>query len=244
MHLMFYLILSLSLYREQNSFLVSPMALMFSLGFVVAGFVLILIEERAGNVKHLQLVCGMNKMVYWLANATWDLMWYLGFALLVLCLFLAFQDSSYTSPEVLPLFLLILLCYGVAVIPWVYLWSFLFQSPATAYVVLFCLNFIGGFCVLIIDAIQIFLSDLGETDNQLNYYLGLIPFPSYVLARSAMYLSSDYQLYKVAASFGIFTTPNPYAELGPFLATLLVQSVVYITILVVIELWPYLRGVM
>ncbi len=214
---------------------------MFSLGFVVAGFVLILIEERSGNVKHLQLICGMNKIVYWLANFTWDLLWYIGFTLLTLALYLAFQDPFYTGSDVLPLFLLILLAYGLAVTPWIYVMSFLFQSPATAYVVLFCLNFLGGFSILIVDAILLFINtDL--TKNHLKYYLGLIPMPSYILARGSMYIASDYPLYKVAASFGAVDLPNPYAELAPFLAALLGQAIFYTIILVLIEMWPYLRG--
>lgn len=218
---------------------------MFSLGFVVAGFVLILIEERTNNVKHLQLVCGMNKVVYWLANATWDLLWYLGFVLLTLALFLAFQDKLYTDLDVLPVFVLILLAYGVAVIPWVYLLSFLFQSPATAYVVLFCLNFFGGFCVLIIDAVVLFLDDnLGDSDKSLNYYLGFVPIPAYVLARSSMYISADYQLYKLASSFGQFELPSPYVELAPLLSGLLAQGVLYTVLIVIIELRPFLRGIM
>ena len=218
---------------------------MFSLGFVVAGFVLILIEERSGNVKHLQLVCGMNKAVYWLANTTWDIIWYLGFMALMICLFLAFQDPFYTSPDVFPLFVLILLCYGFSVTPWVYCLSFLFKSPATAYVVLFCLNFFGGFCVLIVDAILLYLAtDDGDTDNLLNYWLAAFPIPAYHLARSMLYLSSDYPLYKVAAAYDFTTTPDPYHELAPFLGAMVGQGFVYFGILFLIECWPYIGGLL
>ena len=224
------------------------MAAMFSLGFVVAGFVLILIEERSGNVKHLQLVCGMNKAVYWLANTTWDTIWYLGFMALMICLFLAFQDPFYTSPDVFPLFVLILLCYGFSVTPWVYSLSFLFNSSATAYVILFCLNFFGGFSILMIDAVLLYLAT-GMADTQflsglLNYWLLVFPVPAYALARPMLYLSSDYPLQVVASSLTFTTAPDPYEKLAPFLIAQVAQGVLYYCIVIVIETWPYIRRIL
>ena len=217
---------------------------MFSLGFVAAGFVFILIEERSGNVKHLQQVCGMNKAVYWLANTVWDLLWYLCFVLLTLVLYLAFQDPFYTGSDVLPLFLIILLCYGLAVTPWVYALSFLFRSPATAYITLFCLNFLGGFVVLMIDAVlQLGNANLEgfSLDGTINYWLLVFPIPSYPLGRSMLYLASDYPLTQVSASLFLSDPVDPYTSLAPFLAVLLAQCVLYTLIVLCIERWPTTR---
>ena len=217
---------------------------MFSLGFVVAGFVLLTIEERSGNVKHLQQVCGMNKAVYWLANTVWDLVWYVGFVLLTLVLYLAFQDPFYTDSDVLPLFLLILLCYGLAVTPWVYALSFLFQSPATAYIMLFCINFLGGFIILMVDAVLLLAGANLENfslDGTLNYWLLIFPVPSYSLGRSMLYLASDYPLTEVSASLFLSSPVDPYTALVPFLVSQLAQCVLYTAIVVVIETWPTTR---
>ena len=99
--------------------------------------------------------------------------------------------------------------------------------------------------MIIIDAVLLYLAtDEGDTDNLLNYWLLLFPIPAYPLARSMMYLSSDYPLYKVAAAFEVFTTPDPYKELGPFFGAMVVQGFLYFGILFIIEFWPYIGGLL
>ena len=221
------------------SFLVNPLAAIFSLGFVLAGFVIMLIEERSGKVKHLQLVCGMNKSVYWISTFFWDLIWYFFFLLLVVVLYAAFQDPYFTTPTVFPVFLLILVCYGLAAVPWMYVLSFAFSSPATAYVVLFCLNFFVGFALLIVDAILVYLNDLDDPNEVLQYYLIYIPIPSYSLVRTMMYFTLDYPLILDLATLTSTPIPNIMSKLGPFIGSMLIQSVIYTLIIVAIELAPY-----
>ena len=62
-----------------------------------------------------------------------------------------------------PLFLL-LLFYGFAITPWMYIYSFLFESPTTAYVMLFCLNFFSGLLLLLIDPLHNLVEFLDNVD--------------------------------------------------------------------------------
>ena len=212
--------------------------MVFSLGFVVAGFVLLLIEERSANIKHLQLMCGMNKLVYWLSTFVWDILWFVTFVVLVMILFAIFRDSYV---EDMFLFFVLLLCYGLAAIPWMYASSFIFSSSATAYVLLFCLNFSSGFCFLIVDFILVQLENR-QNDNLLHYYLLGIPFPSYALSRSMMYLGLDRPLLRSAAAYSTsaVTIPNPFTELMPFMLSMLGQGLFYTALVLAMELAPIL----
>lgn len=44
-----------------------------AMSFVPASFVLFLVYERYTKAKHLQIVSGVNPIVYWLANYFWDI---------------------------------------------------------------------------------------------------------------------------------------------------------------------------
>lgn len=219
--------------------MVVPLAVITALGFVVAGFMLMLIEERSGNIKHLQLVCGLNKIVYWASTFAWDIIWYFAFVVLVIILFLVFEDPYFTGAVELPILVLLLVCYGLAATPWMYMWSFIFSSPATAYVFLFCLNFLAGFSFLLVDAIVAILEERGDSDL-VHYTLVWVPFPSYALARSLMFLNLDRPLSQAKETLSHTSDPpiNPYLTLLPFIASMLIQCCIYTTVIIGFETFP------
>lgn len=207
---------------------------MFAVGFLAAGFVLLIIEEKSNKVKHLQLVCGLNRGIYWLSSATWDLCSYTLFILAALLIYVAFQDPNLTTSVALPSFVVILISYGVAIVPWMYMLSSLFSSPSTAYIVLFCLNFFSGFSLLIVDVIIAFLTEASET----SYLLVYAPFPSYCLGRGMLYLTLDRVFQDIVATFTLKPVPSPFVGMWPFILSLWIQAGVYTVCLVVIEASP------
>ncbi len=219
-------------------FLVHPLSVVFALGFVVAGFSLLLIEERSLGIKHLQMVCGMSRWVYWSCAYVWDTLWYLAFCMVIVLVFVAFREPTYSDPANLPIFLLILLFYGLAAIPWIYMFSFLFHSPATAYVLLFCLNFFSGFAFLLVDFILVQVNEGLSTSGFLQYTLVWVPFPAYALGRCMMYLSLDFPVNQYISSFDDSFIKSPYTALFPFFLSLIVQSVLYTVIVVIVEVSP------
>ena len=70
---------------------------MFALGFVVAAYVLIIIEERSSNFLHLQQVCGLDRLAYWLSTYTWDFINYIAVCVLILVMYAIAQDDNFKS---------------------------------------------------------------------------------------------------------------------------------------------------
>ncbi len=57
----------------QGSDVLIAIFIICAMSFVPASFVLFLVYERAIKAKHLQIVSGMGRVVYWLANYVWDM---------------------------------------------------------------------------------------------------------------------------------------------------------------------------
>ena len=83
---------------------------------------------------------------------------YVVFTGIIVALFKIFNDPNFAGNEILPVLSILFITYGICTAPWVYLLSFLFKSPTTAYVVLFCINFFLGFAMLIVDFIVFYVT--------------------------------------------------------------------------------------
>ena len=103
-----------------------------------------LIKERASGAKHLQKVSGVSSYVYWTSNFVWDMVNYFLPALLILVCFAAFQTEAYTGDHRLGLIFAMLVLYGWAAMPFVYMMHYLFKVPSTGMVVVTVLNIVTG----------------------------------------------------------------------------------------------------
>ncbi|CAB1345209.1 unnamed protein product [Coregonus sp. 'balchen'] len=154
----------LSFFRAATSTdVVVSICVIFAMSFIPASFVLFLIQERVSKAKHLQFVSGVNPTVYWVANFAWDICNYIVPCLIVIVIFLCFQQKAYVSLPNLPALILLLVMYGWSITPMMYPASFIFSVPSTAYVVLTCINlFIGINGSVATFVMELFADDVGD----------------------------------------------------------------------------------
>lgn len=129
--------------KETTGFTVA-FNIVFGMAFLASSFTLFLIKERATKAKHLQFTSGVSSFTFWPATFCWDLINYLIPAICLLITLLAFNIDAFVVNDNLAHIALLFLLYGVATLPFMYLWSFLFTVPSTGYVWITMFNILSG----------------------------------------------------------------------------------------------------
>ncbi|XP_070849905.1 phospholipid-transporting ATPase ABCA1-like [Chaetodon trifascialis] len=236
----------LNLTKEQLSYaamvttstdVVVSICVIFAMSFIPASFVLFLIQERVSKAKHLQFVSGVNPAVYWLANFAWDMCNYIIPCLIVIVIFLCFQQQAYVSPANLPALILLLILYGWSITPMMYPASFVFSVPSTAYVVLTCLNLFIG----INGSVATFVMELFDDDNttRINDIVKqvLLIFPHFCLGRGLIDMAQNQAMATLFSGFGEdrFEDPLSWDMVGKNLCAMAIEGLVMFGITMLIQ---------
>jgi ATP-binding cassette subfamily A (ABC1) protein 3 len=105
----------------------------FASAFVASFFIIFYIKERVSKAKLLQFVSGINVVMYWLTAFLWDYLLYIFIAFCITATIGAFQQDGFSTFEELGRTFMILLCFGFAVLPVVYVSAIFFSAPATGF---------------------------------------------------------------------------------------------------------------
>lgn len=218
-------------YIEQGSDVLIAIFIIGAMSFVPASFVLFLVYERSIKAKHLQIVGGLNRVIYWLANYVWDMINYLIPGTCCIIILKVFDIPAYVSSTNLPAVMALFLLYGWSITPMMYPASFIFNEPSTAYICLIVINlFIGITCIItsfLLEMFQLNSKDLANIHDVLkNIFL---IFPNYCLGRGLMDVAfNEYQ------NEYFFKTGNYDKMKSPFEWKLTVRNMVAMTIMGVV----------
>ena len=207
----------------------------FALGFIPASFVLFLIEERVSKSKHLQYVSGVNPNIYWFSTFTWDYLNYLISVLIVILIFIAFDQEPYIAGMQFPCLLLLFLLYGWSITPLMYPISYLFKVPSTAYVILILFNgFVGIITTVTTYMLELF-PDMADTNVALKAIF--LIFPQYCLGRGLFNMIVEYKIAITVSEIGDYNQRNPLAfgVAGLHLMCLAIQGFVFFACIIGIE---------
>uniref|UniRef100_A0AAY5L1X1 P-type phospholipid transporter n=1 Tax=Esox lucius TaxID=8010 RepID=A0AAY5L1X1_ESOLU len=207
----------------------------FAMSFVPASFVVFLIQERVSKAKHMQFISGVQPLLYWTANFIWDMCNYIVPAMLVIIIFVGFQQKAYVSSTNLPALALLLLLYGWSITPLMYPASFFFKIPSTAYVVLTSVNILIG----INGSISTFVMELFGNNVSINDILKnvLLIFPHFCLGRGLIDMVKNQAMADALERFGEnrLRSPLEWDMVGKNLFAMAVEGVVFFIITVLIQ---------
>jgi ATP-binding cassette subfamily A (ABC1) protein 1 len=125
--------------------LLIALCVIFALSFVPPSFVMFLIRERATGAKHQQLVCGVNPVIYWISNYSWDMCNYMVTVVCIVIIFSAFGEDVYTSGDNFSAVTVLFILHGWAMIPLMYPATYIFTNSSTAYIVTMSISVLVGF---------------------------------------------------------------------------------------------------
>uniref|UniRef100_A0A8C1CZX0 ATP-binding cassette, sub-family A (ABC1), member 3b n=1 Tax=Cyprinus carpio carpio TaxID=630221 RepID=A0A8C1CZX0_CYPCA len=223
--------------------------LMYGMASLASTFALLLVSERSVKSKHVQQVSGVYLSNFWFSALLWDLINFLLPCLLMLVVFRVFSVKAFVAENHLVDVLLLLLLYGWAVIPLMYLLSFMFSSAATAYTRLTIFNILSGtatfLAVTIMTIPELKLVDLSHLLDKI-----FLIFPNYCLGMSFSEFYQNYEIITFCTSsffaedickyFNITYQVNYFSMdepgVGRFLVAMSLQGVVFIALLFFIEL--------
>lgn len=114
------------------------------MSFLASSFIVFLIEERELRAKHLQFVSGVEFILFWTASFVVDFFNYCIACVGVCVTLLIFGVDDFFSVQMQSYLLLLMICYGLAVIPFMYLWSFAFTIPTSGYTRMSMFNLFTG----------------------------------------------------------------------------------------------------
>ncbi|XP_077618904.1 ATP-binding cassette sub-family A member 17-like [Crocuta crocuta] len=170
--------------------------LLFGIAFLSSSFSILTVKERSTKAKDIQFISGVYAATFWLSALLWDLITSLVPSLLLLALFVYHKEEAFTHRGNVPAVILVLLLYGWASIPFVYLTSFCFHSEGSAFVkLLVMLTFLSiGPLVLILVTKE---KDQGYTTASESLDQAFLLLPGHCLGMAFFNLYYSYGLQKL-----------------------------------------------
>lgn len=199
----------------------------FGFSFIPASFAVFVVSERETKSKHLQLISGVSIPSYWVANYLWDIISFAIPATISVIIIIAFGNPNFVGDN-FPVVIASFVLYGLSVIPFTYLLSFLFTSHSTAQNVMILLYLLGGTILSLVAFALYMIPSTRDLNNTYLRHLFRI-LPNFCLGDAIFYLSVRE-----------FITDHPNDKWAPFISGydlmfMAIESVVYFILTILTE---------
>ena len=116
-----------------------------SLSLLISLFIIFPLKERVTNAKQVQMMAGVNPVVFWVSNFVWDFIVYMVIAtMLAIILYLFDERKTLHSNNGFGTLIFLYMLVGLAGIPWAYILSFPFKSAPSANSILSIITTVTG----------------------------------------------------------------------------------------------------
>ncbi|XP_034994859.1 glucosylceramide transporter ABCA12 [Zootoca vivipara] len=188
--------------------IIVSMSVLIGYSITTASFVLYVVKEHQTKAKQLQHISGMGVTSYWVTNFIYDLVYFLIPVTLSVGVISAFRIPAFFNDSNLLAVFLLLLLFGYATFPWMYLLAGMFKETGMAFIVYVCINLFFGINTIMTHSIMFLLSQEKATDQSLHdlaetlRHIYLI-FPQFCFGYGLIELSQYQALMGFLKAYGV-----------------------------------------
>ncbi|XP_039703060.1 ATP-binding cassette sub-family A member 13 [Pteropus medius] len=199
------------------------------------------VRDRVTGAKRLQHISGLGYGTYWFTNFLYDMLLHCVSVCLSIAVIAAFQLPAFTFRANLAATALLLLLFGYATLPWMYLTSRIFSSPDMAFISYVSLNFIFGLCTMLMTTMSRLLAILSKAQNLQDVYDALkwafAVFPQFCLGQGLIELCYNQIRHDLTRGFGVdaYASPFEMSFLGWLFVLLAAQGTVLLVLRVLLH---------
>uniref|UniRef100_A0A3Q3EBV6 ATP-binding cassette, sub-family A (ABC1), member 12 n=1 Tax=Labrus bergylta TaxID=56723 RepID=A0A3Q3EBV6_9LABR len=193
------------------------MCVLTGYSITTASFAIYVVNEHHSGSKRLQHIAGISEPFYWAVNFFFDMVVYLIPVTLTVAVIAAFQIPAFTDRQNLAAITVLLVLFGFATFPWMYLLSGVFKDAEMAFITFVCIN-------LFISVNTVLMSPQCTFDSvfcppQLQVVLAIfnrlcnafLIFPQFNFGHGMMQLARKNIEVQILSGYGIDAYQNPFS---------------------------------
>lgn len=219
---------------QMNASLLSALSVIWALSVIPATLSLYLVNDRTSGFKHLQIVNGVSRLMYWITAFLWDFFIFSINIAIIIALYILLDESAYIGQESIQIFILLLFAFGFVNVCFIYPVTFFFKTASSCFIFVTCFNVFVGLVTLLTNFALNLLSDYD--DSYFIYSIFMI-FHQYCFGKALMNMAIEYVKIKTLENFGMKSETN-YFDWNftlKHIVAMVVQGCVYALAMVIIQ---------
>ncbi|KAF5903388.1 ATP-binding cassette sub-family A member 12, partial [Clarias magur] len=224
-----------ALLRNMVNILVG-LCVLIGYSIMTASFVIYEVQEHHTGSKMLQHISGISEPFYWIINFFYDMVLYMVPVVLTIIVIAIFRLPAFTDRLNLGAVSLLLMLFGFATFPWMYLMSTMFKDTEKAFISYVCINLFLSMNTIISTSVVYFLKETNPNVKMDEAYrimsnLFLI-FPQFSFGNGLMELARVDLQVQILSSYGVDAYKDPFSMdvLGWMFISLFLQGFICFTL--------------
>ncbi|XP_035859765.1 uncharacterized protein abca12 isoform X1 [Sander lucioperca] len=214
------------------------MCVLTGFSITTASFAIYEVNEHHSGSKRLQHISGISEPFYWAVNFFYDMVMYLIPVTLTVGVTAAFQIPAFTERQNLGAVTLLLVLFGFATFPWMYLLSGVFKDAEMAFIAYVCINLFISINTIMSTSILYFLGEISMRNSEFVKEIfsrlsnAFLIFPQFNFGNGLMKLARMNIEVQLLSGYGIDAYQNPFSTdaLGWMFISSFIQGVVFFTL--------------